>query len=209
MKFAAVALLLTVSSVPVETQTAQSGSQQIALVNVDRIGEATARSFFVFPTSVRNYAIRHDGLGEGSTLQGMRKTFVLRMGGTGRLQRLYFAEYEGDLLLEYEVTGPRGNWGYVLRMDQKKMKFRWITPVSGDNLGPGLIDHHDLYFGASNLLAKIDLHTGAYLWQQSELQQILTFGIPAIKADTVVFRDEAEIKSTIEVEKQTGRITNH
>ena len=209
MKIVVVVLLLLVSSVSVQAQTDQSRPQQIPFTRVERIGEATARSFFVFSTSIRNYAIRHDGHSEGASLTTRRKNFDLRMGGAARLERLYFAEYEGDLLLEYEVTDARGDWGYLLRMEQKEMKFRWIAPLSVYNLGPGLIEGREVYLSAANLLAKIDLQTGTYLWQQSQFEYFSAFGLPVVNGDTIVFTDDVETSKIIEVEKNTGRILKH
>ncbi len=183
----------------------QGVGQQVPFTNVERIGEATARHFFVFTSSARNYAIRHDGHSEGTTFAARRQNFELRMAGAARLERVYFAEYEGELLLEYEVTGSQGNWGYILRMDQKTMKYKWVTSVSADNLGPGLIDNHELYFSGSNLLAKLDLQNGSYVWQ-SELQKFFTFSVPTIKGDKVMFRNESDAERTVEVEKESGRL---
>ena len=73
-------------------------------------GEATARYFFVCSSSSRIYTIRHDGHGEGSSLTTRRKNYDLSMNGALRIERLYFAEYDGDLVLEYEVTDGRGDW---------------------------------------------------------------------------------------------------
>jgi outer membrane protein assembly factor BamB len=202
MKIVIVVLLLLVSSVCGQAQTV---SPQLPLVRVDRIGEATARSFFVFSTSMRNYAIRHDGHGESWSTNTMRKNFDLRMGGAGRLERLYFVEYESDLILEYEVTDQRGDWGYVLRMDQKTMKLKWIMPLSANNLGPGLIAATDLYFSASNFLARLDLPTGAFVWQQAQPDHEWAFGIPTLKGGKIVFQDEGETGRVVEVDTNTGR----
>jgi len=94
------------------------------------------------------------------------------MNGALRIERLYFAEYDGDLVLEYEVTDGRGDWADVLRMDQTMMRFKWVTPISADALGPGLIEGHDLYISAVNVVAKIDMQTGAIGWQQSDFEHV-------------------------------------
>jgi hypothetical protein len=202
MKIAILILLLVVSSVCGQAQT----PTQLPLVRVERIGEATARSFFVFSTSIRNFAIRHDGHGELSSTTAMRKNFDLRMGGAARLERLYFIEYDNDVILEYEVTDQRGDWGYVMRMDQKTQKFKWVTPLSCNNLGPGLISGGELYFSASNLLAKLNINTGAFVWQQSQPDHDWAFGLPELKGDAVVFQDEAQAGRVIELDKTTGKV---
>ena len=202
MKIILAILFLLVSSVCGQAQTVS----QFPLVRVDRIGEATARSFFVFSTPMRNYAIRHDGHGESWAPNTMRKNFDLRMGGAGRLERLYFVEYESDVVLEYEVTDQRGDWGYVLRMDQKTQRYKWITPLSANNLGPGLVAGNDFYFSASGFLAKLDMQTGAFVWQQPQLEHEWAFGLPTLKGETLIFQDEGELSRRVEVDKNTGRL---
>ena len=198
-------LLLTLSYVWAPNQVPQTANQQVAFVDADMVGEAKSRHFFVFTSSARRYAIRNDGRSEGAASPAQRKTFHLQMGGSSNVKRVYFAEFEGDLFLEYEVTSARGNLGYVLRMDQKTMKYKWLALVNAENLGPGLIDNHELYFSGSNLLAKLDLQDGTYAWQ-SELQRFFTFTAPTIKGDKVVFHDESEGERVVEVEKETGRL---
>ena len=202
MKIVVVVLFLVVSSV---CGAAQTVSEQ-PLARIDRIGEATARSFFVFATPTRNYTIRHDGHGETWAANTMRKNFDLKMGGAARLERMFFGEAEGDLILEYEVTDQRGDWGYVLRMDQKSQKLKWITPLSANNLGPGLVVGNELYFSASNFLAKLDITTGSFLWQQPQPDHDWAFGLPALKGESVIFQDDGETRKMVEVDKNTGRV---
>jgi len=128
------------------------------------------------------------------------------MNGALRIERLYFAEYDGDLLLEYEVTDGRGDWAYVLRMDQTMMKFKWVTPISAEALGPDLIEGRDVYISAANVLGKIDLQTGASGWQQSDFEHVSMFVLPTIKAGSVLFQDDFDSRRRIEIEKQTGQI---
>jgi hypothetical protein len=103
----------------------------------DRVGEPNARNFFLFSTSAGNYTIRHDGMGEVSSPKGMRRVFNLKVGVKGRLERVYFLEHEGDLLLLYEVMG---HGSYLLRMEQTKRKARWLTPLESSNLQPPIIE---------------------------------------------------------------------
>ena len=118
----------------------------------------------------------------------------------------YFAEYDGDLVLEYEVTDGLGDWAYVLLMDQTMMRFKWLAPINAEALGPGLIEGRDLYIGAVNVFAKIDMQTGAIGWQQSDFEHVSMFGLPTIKADSVLFQDDFDSQRRIEIEKLTGQI---
>lgn len=92
-----------------------------------RVGEGNERSFFIFSTSAGEYVFRHDGMGELSSLNGMRRVIRLSVGAKERIDRVYFLEHQGDLFLLYEV---RGTSSYLMRMDQRKRKPRWITAVA-------------------------------------------------------------------------------
>lgn len=90
-----------------------------------RIGELNARHFYLFSTSTGNYTISQNGLGE-VYVGNRKKYFTLKVGQKSRLERVYFFEYEGDLLLLYEA----GSSGYLLRLDQSTRKARSVTAIS-------------------------------------------------------------------------------
>jgi hypothetical protein len=192
--------------------TAQTPVQTRAFSRVDRIGEASARSFFVFAVGDRNYAIRQDGHGEITAAKFLRwRNFDLKMGAPGRLERLYAAELSGDLLLAYEVTNGNSGWGYVARLDQNERTFRWIAPIPSINIGPGLIEEDYVYLSGQDFLAKIDLQSGKYVWQQTEFDKqagraFLDFYVPEINGATVTFRERSASERVIEVDKLTGKI---
>ncbi len=203
--------LLTFVSKPVAIYPSSFSPKQGAFSLAQRIGEPNARSFFRFSTSAGNYTIRHDGLGEVSLSKGLRRVFNLKLGMNGRLSQLYFLEHENDLLLLYEIAGQGSGWGYLLRMDQTKRKPRWLTPVQSTNLGPCLVDAGAAYFSAANLLAKIELQSGKYLWQNAEIDEryppmFEQFLLPIIKGDLVIFREEQEQGRAIQVNKTDGTV---
>ena len=105
-----------------------------------KIGERPAQTFYIFSTSVRDYAIRHDGVGQ--VLVKVRKiNFHLTVGANSRIERLYFFEHEGDLLLLYEA----GASGYFVRFDQKTKAVKSTTAVKKD-FEPPLIKGESLTF---------------------------------------------------------------
>ncbi|HKR10723.1 MAG TPA: hypothetical protein VJT15_01605 [Pyrinomonadaceae bacterium] len=120
-----------------------------------RIGEANQRSFFLFSTATGKYAIRHDGFGEVS-LNGRRRVFQLKLGMAGRVEQVYFGEYQGDVLLLYEVSDGRGALAYLARMNQQTRKTRWLTEIGVDDIGPCPIEAGAAHCGG----ARIDLTTG-------------------------------------------------
>ena len=101
-----------------------------------RIGELNARHFYLFQTSVGNYTISQNGLGE-VYVGNRKKYFSLKVGAGSRLERVYFLEYEGDLLLLYEA----GSSGYLLRLDQSTRKVKRVTAISEHFELPLIKDH--------------------------------------------------------------------
>jgi hypothetical protein len=89
-----------------------------------RIGELNARHFYLFQTSVGNYTISQNGLGE-VYIGNRKKYYGLKIGAGSRLERVYFLEYKGDLLLLYEA----GSSGYLLRLDQGTRKVKRVTAI--------------------------------------------------------------------------------
>lgn len=120
-----------------------------------RIGEGNQRSFFLFSTATGKYAIRHDGFGEVS-LNARRRVFQLKLGMAGRVEQVYFGEYQGDVLLLYEVSDGRGSLAYLARMNQQTRKTRWLTEIGVDDIGPCPIEGAAAHCGS----ARIDLTTG-------------------------------------------------
>ena len=113
--------LLVVCLVILALSTAAFGAETFALA--DRVGEPGERSFFLFSTSVGNYIVRQDGMGEFSSPKGMRRVFSLRV--KGRIERIYFLEHEGDVFICYEVN----EGAFVVRMEQTKRKIRWSASI--------------------------------------------------------------------------------
>lgn len=177
-------------------------------MGVERIGEANARSFFVFATSTRHYTIRHDGKGESYGASSVRKKFDLRMGTQGRLERVYYLEYEGDLFLIYEVRDNTSGWGYIERFNQRTLKVSWVTPINSFNIGRGLIEMDSLYVSAADFIARVDLQSGKYVWQIIDSPAISSvgsdFNLPAIKANRLVL--QGDNGRTIELDKSSGTV---
>lgn len=106
----------------------------------DRVGEGNERSFFILSTSAGGYVIRHDGMGEYTSPAGLRRVFMLKVGGKGRIDRIYFVEHQRDLFLMYEGHDASSRWAYLVRMEQTKRKTRWITEIDGSDLGAPVIE---------------------------------------------------------------------
>jgi hypothetical protein len=79
------------------------------------------------------------------------------------------------------------------------------------NIGPGLIEGDYVYVTGQDFLAKLDLQTGKYVWQQTELGKeygpmFAQFALPEINGATIVFPEAGARERTLEVDKATGRI---
>jgi hypothetical protein len=119
---------------PQQDPQSTSPSESSAFSRVESLGDGT-RAFFMFRTTSHGYTIRADGFAERSGVgKGRPANFSLRVGGKGRLVRLYFLEHESDLLLIYEASDKQFGWGYVVRLNQKTLKTKWTVPVSDFNL---------------------------------------------------------------------------
>ena len=127
-----------------------------AFAEANRLGEPPGLTFFMFSTSYGQYVIRHDGLGEVGT-PGKHLQFLLKVGLKGRVERMYFQEYQGDLLLSFEV----GEIGYVRRMNEQTRKMRWLTPIDATVVDQCVVEKNELKCGDGDNLTRIDLNTGS------------------------------------------------
>lgn len=107
---------------------------------VTRIGEPPRQTFYLFSTSINKYAIRDDGLGDIKT-RIWSVQFQLKVRGKSRIERLYYFEYEGDLLLLYEA----GASGYLVRLDQKRKTIKSTREIKED-FEPPLVKEQSLAF---------------------------------------------------------------
>lgn len=205
-------LLGTVASAQPAQDRAVTQKPQPICNRVPRVGEDTWRSFFMFSASGHDYTIRADGRGESIFGKVRAHNFTLKA-DQGHLEQVYYCELENDLVLLYEVSDQANGWGYVVRLSQTTFKPKWLAGISALNLGPALVDGEYLYLTASSLIAKLDLQSGAYVWQQPELQvkypsSFQSFGLPWIKGDHVFFRENVTPYKTIEVDSLSGKIMN-
>ena len=114
--------LLVVCLVVLVFSTVAFGTETFAVA--DRVGEPGERSFFLFSTSMGNYIVRQDGMGEFSSPKGMRRVFSLRV--KGRIEQIYFLEHDGDVFICYEVNDA----AFLVRMEQTKRKLRWSAEIA-------------------------------------------------------------------------------
>jgi len=190
------------------TVQAQTVIKRHPLELANRVGEGNERSFFLFSIAGGTYIARNDGLVEASIPGDKRRTFPLRMTRGERLNRVYYSDFEGDLLLACETSSGRV---FAARVQQRTRKIRWTTSLEGYNLGPGLIDENELFMSAANKLMKFDLVNGDSIWEVSEIEGSQTrpytqFRVPEVRGDVIVFEEDEAKPRKIEVERSAGRI---
>ncbi|HKR20941.1 MAG TPA: hypothetical protein VJS17_00050 [Pyrinomonadaceae bacterium] len=135
--------------------TSHAALETAAFEQARRLGTGKQRAFFMFSTSAGKYTIRHDGLGEVASRR-IGTLFHLKLGMAGRVEQVYFYEYQGDLLLLYEVSDGRDRLAYATRLNQETRKRVWLTPIELADVGPCSVESDAAYCG----LTTIDLKTG-------------------------------------------------
>ena len=104
----------------------------------------TPRAFFRFETSGWKYTIRYDGFVEvylpGGSHYMRKRVFFLKKTGHARLERVYYLEHEGDLLLRYDVIGQGSHFA---RIEQQSRTTRWSIAFS-EILGEAPVVNGDL-----------------------------------------------------------------
>ena len=138
--------------------TQDAAVQTSAFAEASRLGDPPQVTFFLFSTSYGKYVISEYGLGEVGTARSNLQ-FILKAGMTGRIKRMYFQEYQGDLLLSFSV----GNVGYVRRSNQQNRKMRWLTPIDATIVDQCVVNETEVHCGRGDTLTKLDLKTGARL----------------------------------------------
>jgi len=214
MKLAIRLLLgLLLCAAPIVAQEPSSPvSEERSFTPVERIGDPGYRSFFMFSTNGSGYTIRADGYAESGTGKGRSRNFNLPLGRSGHVVRFYFLEYENDLLLIYELNDQRLGWGYLVRLNQRTLKTKWAIPINGYNIGPALVEAaNEVYLSAANLLARLDLTTGKYIWQQEDPQKQFPlafngFRLPVLDGPRVLFAEDRPKGKTVELERLSGKI---
>jgi hypothetical protein len=88
-------------------------------------------------------------------------------------------------------------------LNQKTLKPKWAAPINGFNIGPAALEANYAYLSAANLLAKIDLQTGKYVWQQEDPQKQYAvsfsgFRLPLIDGQRILFLEDRSKGKTVE-----------
>ena len=141
-------------------------------------GEMGGSAKWNFTSGTETYEVNSDG--RGHRRDGKNKVTVLNIllaNGEVLTGNLYWAKYETDLVLMYEVSnGPSGGGG-IARLNGATLKPRWpAANISGFNVSRGIIDGQEAFVGASGFAGRFDLDAGVYLWKHDDLYRRLKEG---------------------------------
>lgn len=186
-------------------------------------GEIFEPSGFEFSASGYKYFITASGQGRREGGSGPIRRFNLRLGRDFLTRDVYYAEYQGDVLLICEYSDSEYGAGFITRLDGKTLATKWKRGTPGFNVGQGLIEDKFAYVTAIGFVAKVNLETGAFVWKHANLYRTTpkkkgelysdadfnSFELPEVKADIVSFKEVETYPlppKTLSVHKRSGRI---
>jgi len=190
------------------------GQSSEAFIKAEGSDESSVPSSFSFSTSNYRYKISNEGQGRRSRENLATQTFKLRLGTGGNIiERVYYAEFQDDILLICEDTDGEGSAGFITRLNQRTLKAKWWRAIPTFNIGQGLIEGKFAYVTALGFVGKISLNTGAYVWRYGDLYRdgaFNSFEIPEIEGEVVVFTEKPvngnQAATSIRIQKLSGRI---
>jgi hypothetical protein len=210
-------VLMTGSGAAQERSNLSSGPRNVwTFTEVKGQPENPVISSFEFSSAGYKYRISVNGRGTRRGKAGGPRAFNLRLKQHDSLERaVYYAEYQGDLLLLCEVSDGEGGAGFITRLDGRTLRTKWKRWIPAFNVGQGFIEDDFAYVTAIGFVGKVDLKSGAFVWKHDDLfrggSRFTSFELPKIEGATILFKEEtiySEPAKTIKVDKQTGRIIN-
>lgn len=174
-------------------------------------GKAPAAEAFEFELNGFAYYIKINGNGRRTKGDRTRR-FNLRI--DGNIERVYYSDYRGDLLLVCELDYLETGEGFVALLEQPSMRARWSERFGTFNVGEPLREGRHLYVTTIGFVGKLDLGTGEHLWEHEMLygrvgaQTFNSFAAPELSGDTVTFKDGQSDNPAhrVVVNKKTGKI---
>jgi hypothetical protein len=170
---------------------------------------------FEFSSGGFQYKIAGNGKGHRSR-NGKRLSLGLRVAPNDYLtHELYYAEYEGDLLLIAEVSNGDYGMGFIARLDGSTLRMKWKRVIPGFNVGQGLLDGAFAYVTGIGFVGKVNLRSGAYACRHTDLygqasSAFNIFALPEVEGNVVIFREAKHYlrkkTAVIRVQRHTGKI---
>jgi hypothetical protein len=169
---------------------------------------------FEFELSGYSYRVARNGAGRRAKNDAVR-LFNLQLAGTDWIERVYFSEYDDNVVLVCGVRDAETGAGFAARLEQPSMRARWKTELPAFNVGQPLRDGPHLYLTGIGFVAKLDLRTGLFVWRHRRLSgrggegTFNSFGPPEVSGDAVLFREEPAAGRpalALRVNRKSGKI---
>lgn len=180
-------------------------------------GELGGSAKWNFTSGTETYEINGDGRGQSRS--GKNKVTALKLPlakGEVLTGKLYWAKYETDLVIMYEVSDGESGGGGIVRLNGVTLKPRWpAANIGGFNIARGIIDGQEAYLAAHGFAGRFDLDAGVYLWKHDDLYRKFNkngaFNVietPEFDGETVIFTEKVERKepNLLVMDKATGKI---
>jgi hypothetical protein len=173
-----------------------------------------------FDFEMNGFSYRVAANGNGRRMKGDKtRRFNLHLEGGESVRRLYFSEYEGDLLLLCETEGGEERAGTVItRLEQPSMRARWKQRATVRAVNT-LRHEGSLYLAGDGFVARLDMKDGEYAWrhddkrEDEESKDLIPPGrylTPEVSGDIVTFNAERSSGDTsarvVRVNRKTGKI---
>lgn len=192
-----------------------------SFTEVKGLPSVTFASYFEFSTSGYHYKVLNSGKGIKKDGKIPPRSFNLRLDKEEVIERvLYYAEFEGDLLLTCETRSGDAGAGFIARLNGNTLALKWKRHIPAFNVGRGLVEGNYAYLTAMGFIAKVDLITGRYTWQHDNLYRssdgaFNSFELPEIKNNKVVFRESpreapsGRKQEMLLLDEKSGKIIGH
>ena len=206
-------LLLANSIAGQQTHPRVSQSQRARIFTEIKGYPEESPESFEFSIQKYKYKITTNGKGK-RTGDSSSRSFNLHLNREDLLDRvIYYAEYQGDLLLICEVSDGDGGAGFITRLNGRTLRIKWKRWIPAFNIGQGLIEHKHAYLTAIGFIAKINIESGAYVWKHDDLYReedtFNHFNLPKLLGDIALFIEDTiydRPAKTIRVNKYNGKI---
>lgn len=180
-------------------------------------GELGGSAKWEFTSGTGTYEINGDG--RGWRRDGKNKASAMKLPlkkGEVLTGKLYWAKYETDLVILYEISDGESGGGGIVRLNGVTLKPRWpAANIGGFNVARGIIDGQEAYLAAHGFAGRFDLDAGVYLWKHDDLYRKYdkngAFNIietPEIEGETVIFTElvKGSQPNILVIDKATGKV---
>jgi hypothetical protein len=170
-----------------------------------------------FPVAGSHFELKRDATGRRRSSRGQSTRFRLKVESDEEINRVYYSEYKGDLLLLCELNAGGYGSGFVVRMDSQTLRQKWRVQIPAFNVSQALIEDNSVYLGATGFAGKLDLDSGRYLWKHDDFYRkyhkdgaFNIFELPRIVGNEVVYTEKQEMfnrkPNIIRFNKKTGKV---